>query len=77
MADPTELDGALLALRELPALHCVRITAVNFSVAAHQVTPHLASRTENRIGHDHESGPHTCCTRDLLITTTTGLIHWL
>ncbi len=37
VADPTELDGALLALRELPALHCVRITAVNFSIAAHQV----------------------------------------
>ena len=37
VADPAELDGALLALRELPALQCVRVTAVNFSIAAHQV----------------------------------------
>ena len=37
MGDPAELDGALLALRELPALLCVRVTAVNFSIAAHQV----------------------------------------
>jgi len=37
VADPAELDGALLALRELPSLHCVRVTAVNFSIAGHQV----------------------------------------
>ena len=37
VSDTFELDAALGALRELPALRCVRITALEFSLAPHQV----------------------------------------